>query len=350
MGLFDLDLLLDPLPGDIPTGEDLEYDQQFIELELQAQGTPDRAEIVKDPDNSGRDIERIIPGKEPDPRAVLDAALTLFKRTKDLRIVTYVAYGATRIDGLVGLSSGIELVARLLERYWDEIHPRLDADDPDPYMRINILNGLCDPAKLLRAVKSAPLAEERAIGRFTLRDMDVASGDASPLEGQVAATAELLRAVCMEMDPAVFDERLAACRAALANLASIVSIFRERTSSFPDFDPLKKILQRAVSYYEEVALIRGGVVVVDDNAESSSGGGEESVGRPGGGKIASRVDAKRLLEQACNYLEQAEPAHPSPLLIRRAIRLLDMSFLDIMRELTPDAVGEIERLGGIRNE
>lgn len=351
MGLFDIALLLEPLAGDLPTGEDLEYDQKFIDLELKAQGTPDRVDLVEDSENPGRTVERIVPGKECEPRAVLDTALSFFQRTKDLRVAMYVAYCATRIEGLIGLSNGTELVARMLEQYWDEVYPLLDpGDPPDPFMRINVLNGFCDPAMLLRALKGAPLVEAKAIGRFTMRDLDVASGDASPLEGQTAATPELLRATCAEMDQDLLAERLAACNAILANLKAIEAIFRERVSATPDLGPLVKVIERAASIYGSNSLSGEADEAADENADAHFGGGNESASRPVSGKIASRADAKRLLEQVCGYLEQAEPAHPSPILVRRAIRLLDMSFMEIVRELTPESITEIERLGGIRNE
>jgi type VI secretion system protein ImpA len=350
MSNVNIAALLEPLEGDTPAGDDLEYDQECIDLYLKAQGQPDRIDVIKDPENPGRDIERIMPGKEPDASAVLQSSLTLFKRTKDLRVAMCVVYGLTRIEGLPGLAKGTELVIGLLSQYWETVYPLLDTDeDFDPFMRINALNGFCDPAMLLRAVKGAPLAEARAIGRFTLRDIEVANGDAAPLEGQLAATPELLQAVCAEMDQNLLAERLAACRSTLANLAAMVSIFNDRTSSSPDFDPLIKILKRAVSVYDGAAPASG--VPDERDEEILSDSGTNSVGRPvSTGKLASRADAKKMLEQVCAYLEQAEPAHPAPLLIRRAMRLLDMSFMEIMRELTPDAVSEIEKLGGIRDE
>jgi len=351
MGLFDIALLLEPLPGDSPTGEDLEYDNAFTELELNAQGTPDRVELVKDPDDydGRRVLEKIIPGKEPNAKEILDAALALFKRTKDLRVAVYIAHSATRIDGLPGLASGTQLVLSLLEQYWDQVHPRLEPDDPDPFMRVNILNGFNDPAKLLKAVKNVPFAEARAIGRFTLRDLDVASGDTNPLEGQTAATPELLRATCAETDQAVLSERFAACKAALGNLAAILKIFREQTTSYPDFGLLKKSLERAVAIYETVAQSSAEPELVEAiNPEDGSATIVRSANT--NGKISSRSDVKRVLEQVCTYFEQSEPAHPSPLLIRRAIRLLDMSFLDIMQELNPASVSELEQLGGIKRD
>jgi len=352
MGLFDIALLLEPIPGESPTGEDPEYDNEFTELELIAKGTPDRVDLVKDPDDydGRRVLEKVIPGKEGNAKEILDAALALFKRTKDLRVAVYIAHSATRIDGLQGLTSGTQLILNLLEQYWDQVHPRLEPSDPDPFMRVNILNGFSDPAKLLKAVKNAPFAEARAIGRFTLRDLDVASGDANPLEGQIVATPELLRATCGESDQAVLSERFAACKAALGNLAAILKIFRDRTTSYPDFGLLKKSLDRAVAIYETVAQSPTGVDLVDEEINSEVG--TETIARPAiaNGKITSRSDVKRVLEQVCTYFDQSEPAHPSPLLIRRAIRLLDMSFLDIMQELNPASVSELERLGGIKKE
>ncbi|TXT27327.1 MAG: type VI secretion-associated protein ImpA family [Gallionellaceae bacterium] len=347
MALFEIDSLLDPVSAEQPAGQDLEYDQEFDSLLIKAKGTPDRVVIVKDAE-TGRDVEQIIPGEQPDARAVLDAALALFKRTKDLRVAVHAVYGATCIEGLPGFASGTELLARMLERYWDDVHPRLDPDDGlDPFMRINVLNGLCDPLTLIRALKGVPFAEARAVGRFVLRDIDVANGDASAMEGQVAATPELLRAACGEMDPLLVGERQDACRSALNNLALIVSVFSERTSATPDFTPLKKIIGRAATIYGEA----GGVQQGGNEAEAPTAeAGEIPVERQSGGKIATRADVKRTLEQVCDYLERTEPAHPAPLLIRRAARLLDMNFLDIMRELTPGTVGEIEHIAGIKGE
>lgn len=346
MGTIDIDLLLEPLPGDTPTGDDLEYDQKFVELCLMAQGVPDRVEIVRDPNDSNRDIERVVPGSEPDATAVLDASLALFQRTKDLRIAMHAAYALTRIDGLAGLASGSGLIAGMLERYWHEVHPRLGTDDgSEPFMRINILNGFCDQAMILRAVRNMPLAGEGTSGRYKLSDAYEANDALPHKEG--AATRELLRSACMDMDAVVLGIRLAACRNTLANLTSIASIFHERTSFFPDFEPLKKILRRTISIYSTDG--QSGAIGANKSADTAPDRNMEHAERHKVERIVSRADAKLLLEQACNYLEQAEPAHPSPLLIRRAIRLLDMSFINIIRELTPDAVSEIERLGGIRN-
>jgi type VI secretion system protein ImpA len=64
------------------------------------------------------------------------------------------------------------------------------------------------------------------------------------------------------------------------------------------------------------------------------------------GPIRSRDDASRALDAVCAYLERSEPSNPAPLLIRRAQRLMTMGFLDIMRELAPDALPAVEHIAG----
>jgi type VI secretion system protein ImpA len=55
------------------------------------------------------------------------------------------------------------------------------------------------------------------------------------------------------------------------------------------------------------------------------------------GVIRSRKDVLRALERICQYYARAEPSSPLPLLLRRAQRLVEMDFLQIIDELTPEA-------------
>src|SRR5439155_26993567 len=64
------------------------------------------------------------------------------------------------------------------------------------------------------------------------------------------------------------------------------------------------------------------------------------------GEIRSRDDALRMLELVCSYLELHEPSNPAPLFIRRAQRLIKKSFLEIVRDLMPDSLSQLEKLAG----
>ena len=63
-------------------------------------------------------------------------------------------------------------------------------------------------------------------------------------------------------------------------------------------------------------------------------------------EISAREDVQVLLEKACEFLERTEPSHPAPMLIRRAQRLLDLNFFQIIEELVPEGVQKIESLAG----
>lgn len=347
MTLFDLDALVAPLSEDDPAGPDLEYDPAFKALELLSQPTPERTVRVLDP-ASGQEVDKVIEGKDADFRAVLPAALALLARSRDLRVAMQLLPAATHADGLAGYAAALRLALALCREHWDAVHPRLDPDDDlDPTMRINVLAACADPQRGLAALRGAALAEARAVGRFTLRDLDVAAGELAPLAGQDGATREALLAACRQGDQEELAGRRTAAEAALADLDAFEALLQQQAGRAPEFLPARRLLHRVLALYREGAGDGAPEAAAGANAD---GGPQGTPGAPAGGALAGRADARRLLAQACDYLERAEPAHPAPLLVRRAIRLLDMNFLDIVRELTPEAVAEIERLGGLGRE
>jgi type VI secretion system protein ImpA len=74
--------------------------------------------------------------------------------------------------------------------------------------------------------------------------------------------------------------------------------------------------------------------------------------RPGGfavnGTIQSRQDVVRLLDRICEYYARTEPSSPLPFLLRRAQRLAEMDFLQIVDELTPAMRAQLEPIVGVK--
>jgi type VI secretion system protein ImpA len=64
------------------------------------------------------------------------------------------------------------------------------------------------------------------------------------------------------------------------------------------------------------------------------------------GAITSREDVVRLLDRMCEYYERNEPSSPVPLLLKRCKRLVSANFLDIVRDVAPNAVDQVETLCG----
>ena len=68
------------------------------------------------------------------------------------------------------------------------------------------------------------------------------------------------------------------------------------------------------------------------------------------GTIQGREDVIRALDAVCDYLERTEPANPAPLLLRRAQRLLNKSFVELIADLVPDGVGQVKLIAGLKDE
>ena len=64
------------------------------------------------------------------------------------------------------------------------------------------------------------------------------------------------------------------------------------------------------------------------------------------GDLRSREDARRTIQNVISFIERLEPGHPSPLLLKRADRLLGMDFRDIIKDMAPDALKDIELIAG----
>ena len=64
------------------------------------------------------------------------------------------------------------------------------------------------------------------------------------------------------------------------------------------------------------------------------------------GPPTNRADAVRMLDLVIEFYERHEPSSPLPLLIARARRLAEMSFLDILRDMAPSGLTEAERIAG----
>jgi type VI secretion system protein ImpA len=64
------------------------------------------------------------------------------------------------------------------------------------------------------------------------------------------------------------------------------------------------------------------------------------------GPIQSREDVIRSLDQVCDWYARNEPSSPVPLLLRRAKRLVNKSFLEAVQDLSPSGVTEVQTIAG----
>lgn len=327
---FELEPLLSALEGDAPCGADLEYDAAFLALQEAAAGKPER-----------QYGDKVYAAEPADWPTAFDKALALARRTRDLRVATWLARSAAHVQGLAGAVRGLQLVHGLIERHWDHVHPQLDAGEGnDPTMRLNALAQLVHPGAGLADLRIAALTDQR--GSPTVRDIELGIGRGEPLAGEMVPSEEGLTqaiAAAFESNPGL-REAMAAGHAAVQGIDAALAA-RLGGAAGPEFAPLKKLLAAVA----EAARRAAGEAPPADAAPAAPRQGSSAAGT-----IASREDAVQALQRVCDWLERNEPSNPAPLLIRRAQRLMSKNFLEIMRDLVPEGVDHIEKLAGIGNE
>ena len=345
MGLVDLEALLSAVSSEAPCGEDLEYDTAFGEMERAAQGKPEQ-----------QYGDTVIPAEEPDWGDLKRRATELLGRTKDLRVAAYLTRALVKTDGLLGLAGGLELLHGLLERYWDSVHPQLDPDDDnDPTLRVNTIASLCDPEMVLRVVRESPLVNSPGLGRYSLRDVQLAAGAIAAPEGMSPPESGAIDGAFLGCDLEDLQGIAEAVRRSLDAAAGVESLLTEKVgvARAVDLSPLTDVLRAARQVVDERLARRGagleeeGGMAIDAGVPATAPSGNAS---PSGtamtGEVRSREDVVRMLDKVCDYFRRNEPSSPVPLLLERAKRLVSKNFLEIVRDLAPDGVAQVETIRG----
>ena len=317
-------------------GENLEDQRVFYELDRLLQGKP---EVV-----SGSTI--IAQAEPPAWEAASDLAEQLLMQSKDLRIAVGLVRCWIAREGLPGLVNGFMLLARLVRESWDGLYPVPDDDEPDNYMdRINALaalNSYEDTICYFRNIKLLKNTKELVL---TPRMFCIASGRLkfADKSDKPEWSTEQLRQALAESNASDVEAVRSSIVSVQHSISQIKTIFQDRAyGDKPDLGSLEGDLTVLLSFFElptpaaEVVVqpMEGGTLKLE----------QQSAGVLG--LIQCRADVVKMLERLCVFMEENEPAHPAPLFMRRAQRLLTMSFMEIVQDLTPDAVDAVIHFKG----
>ena len=348
--MLDFKTLLAPVTPEQPSGSLLEYDPAFLALLELAKGKPEQ-----------RMGESVIPAEPPNWGKVQSGAVALLARTKDLRLASLLVKAELHDGGAAGLFEGLAFTRALLETHWDTLHPQLDPeDDNDPAMRLNVLADLADQDAVVAAFRDAEIASARGVGRIRVRDLErpagggnVAASSGEPAEGEKAPSIEAVLGAC---DGAALAKTAEGAASALSDLRAIDAFVRQKVGDDrgPELSKLTALVQlvaKALSDRVGKDGAGGGAkrerTGLEDDMSSPGEGAEAPAGAaPFVGAIRSRNDVMNALDSICAYYERFEPSSPIPLLLRRSRRLVAMGFLDIVRDLVPEAVPQVEALRG----
>lgn len=325
---MDVDALLAPLDGATSAGEDLSYSSERSAIEAPFQ--LDTGETVVE-ERAWRDAIKSIQAQA--------------KQTRDLWLAVYLARGGAKVGDLDLVVGGTELLAGLLERFWDDVHPTLD--EADFIGRKTPCESLTKIREFLAPLRRTTLFAHR-LGNFTGEDLEriAAEGEAAPNYGQ-------FRAAIGSVPPEELKEQFAT---ALAKLDGIkVAIERADkvltdnagsdtgTNFQPTYDALAA-LRRAIQPYAGAtteAEAAGAEIDPDGGAIAASG---SSPGPRIGGRVESREDVIKALDAIGDYYRAREPGSPVPVLLKRARHWVSLEFMDVLEDLVPDSLAEARKV------
>ena len=335
--MLDLPALLSEAAESAPCGPNLEHDRAFFELEDAARGKPEQ--------RIGNVFNK---AEDPDWPKVAEIAQALLLRSKDLRIAVHLTRACSRTEGVPGLAAGLSLIHGLLERHWDGIYPLIEADQgDDPTERINALAPLADPYTLVKDLRDIALINSREHGQLLAREVEIALGRLASPAAAGGGPAKTLGEIHAQIAAAFASDRTvpSALRDAREHLRGIEMLVVDRVGAdrAVDFKPLAQSLDSLLDACD-AALGVPGVAAADD--VGSDGSAMSGMRLSIQGQIGTREEAIRLLDLVCSYLELHEPSNPAPLFIRRAQRLMAKTFVEIVKDLMPDSLSNLEKLAG----
>jgi type VI secretion system protein ImpA len=328
--------LLEPISTDRPCGDDLEDTQLLASFD------------------AFRIFGQTVPlDAETDWRDVRDRSLEALRTSKDFRLLAHLASAVVRTDGLDALVQVLNVAAKWLETWWDEVYPRID---DDAVLRRNALNGFADRMAVVDGVRRAVLLTHRQLGSLSIRDIEIATGQIPKPEGEGEGQEPPNESHLTAMLAATSPEELGRLRSQLNDsvsaLKSIESTMRERggPQGAPDFTALLNPLGRTLGLIASHADARAGAAVVTETADAEQPGAAPPAGRAALiGPIRSREDAVRALDAVSNFFRTSEPSSPVPLFIERAKRLVAKDFLSVLEDIAPDALAQAKAAGGVRD-
>ncbi|MGB8925607.1 MAG: type VI secretion system protein TssA [Pantoea agglomerans] len=337
---MNIEALLEPISTEQPCGENLEYDADYMAMEQASAGKAEQ-----------QFGSTIIPAEPADWNKVERLASDLLTRTKDIRVMLALTRAWTQLKGLPGYAKGLELIQQSLLLYWEPLWPVLEEDGVrDPFYRVNALAALSDKSALTTAARQAPLIRS-ASDEISLRDA-CALLDGSKTEcpeypgGRARLTDELAR----DGQPGVeailsISERLQTIRQTLVEHLGETGV--------PEMEQLQKTVNTVAQACEvtDLSSLIPGMAPASEEAHQ-----EAPVARPVRTdadwrtvQLGSRSDAQLMLEKVKKYFVQHEPSHPAPLMIDRVQRMIELDFMDIIRDLAPDGVHQLENIFGRRD-
>ena len=344
--VVDLDLLLQPISEESPSGQDVRYSGIYDEIREAR-----RADVNVAQGEWQTEL------KVADYQKALNLGLdTLLNKSKDLQVAAWVSEALVKQHGFVGLRDGLKLLAGLQEHFWDTMFPEIDEGDMEN--RANAISWV--DTQVGFALRSAPYTGVAGYSyidwedskKFDVPDnidnLDTADRERmralkEQAERERRVTSELwkkeiaqTRRVAVEAVNFTIDE----CWEALSELNRVIEEKYERNQA-PGLTEFRKSLEE-VQNQVRLLLAEKRAEEPDETFEELTESGEVGEGAVAGGPsapagaIQNRRDALKRLSDIADFFKRTEPHSPVSYLVQRAVRWGEMPLDSWLQDVIKD--------------
>ncbi|WP_434779542.1 type VI secretion system protein TssA [Neisseria sp. Ec49-e6-T10] len=352
---MDFSKWLSPISAKNPCGTDIEYDLDFLALQQALAGKTEQ-----------QYGQTVIAAEAPDWKEVCSLAEQLLTKSKDLRVMAALTQAWTALYGLPGLAAGCQFIVSSLETYWDDIFPLLyDEDDHlDPFFRINALGLFSSTEGIIKQIRDATIISNNldhttlsfkvaeGILSGSIKDENLYPGGKDRLlidlkvafdvqQGSVFSVYQAMD--CLEKIDQLFEKHLGSMNKIGFDTILKPFLFIYSLICFGDIpeQEQKDVTLSHIQEQAETAHVDESSRVILKRANSDHW--RKMV-------LKNRNDVSLVLGKVCAYFETYEPSHPAPLFINRIQRLMNLNFYDIMKDISPESMNQLEVLIGLSGD
>jgi type VI secretion system protein ImpA len=347
---FDLEALLAPIADDRQVGADLREDFSPSSLYYRLRDARAEARAAERAADSDAELDGAPP---PQWRTIRElASQALREATKDLEIAAWYTEALLRSEGLRGLTAGFRLMGGLAAQYWDDLYPAPDEDGiATKVAPVTGLNGEGGDGTLIQPLRKLPLyprADGSMLAFWQYEQAQEVSGIGDAARKQQRLDAGVLPFDTVENEArAAGSSRFATLRAQARAASEAWRAMSETldTKAGTDSPPTSRVRD-----------LLGAIIEVAERyapADSSEGtdlpdvagvisDGVTATGVPGvavtaPGRLATREDALRALNDIADFFRRAEPHSPMAYTLQEAVRRGRLTWPELLAEIVPDS-------------
>ena len=278
----------------------------------------------------------------------------LSNRSKDLWIAAWLLESLIREDGFAGLRDGFRFIREMVEKYFEYgIHPLPDKEFGETLGDTTAqLTGLFDGV-LAAAIDTIPIAlgDDRDLngGDYKMSwELEKITDPAAKQNRIDSGTYSLAQfeSFALNDTPADFlRNNYEDAQAAMEEFQQLCTVLDEKFGYeySPPTSGMKESLEECLSRLKSISEhTRGDEEEAGGELEGASPDGAlvpggQGVAVPGGGgRVATRDDAFKALEQVAKFFEQTEPHSLIPFALKQVISWGKMSLPELLKELIND--------------